>query len=159
VQLHTQCPASDGQASITTDARSLQRRCWCVQARTRASCWTTRTSKRPCGLPRGATTSIAARSASASRGACLPCFPCSAWSCIQCLYRPCSALRPACCPLHRHVLLVCGVACSVYVPESMYDAFVAKAAERACARTIGDQWSGCDQSCQTSKEQFDRVLQ
>lgn len=49
--------------------------------------------------------------------------------------------------------------CSVYVPASMYDAFVAKAAERACARTIGDQWSGCDQSCQTSKEQFDRVLQ
>lgn len=46
----------------------------------------------------------------------------------------------------------------VFIPDSMYDAFVAKAADKASKRTLGDQWSGCDQGPQASEEQMNRVL-
>jgi len=54
---------------------------------------------------------------------------------------------------------ICVGVSRVFVHESQYDAFVASAAERASKRTLGDQWSGCDQGPQCSKEQLDRVLQ
>jgi retinal dehydrogenase len=53
---------------------------------------------------------------------------------------------------------ICVGVSRVFVHEKLYDQFVAKAAERAASRTLGHQWSGCDQGPQTSQEQLDRVL-
>ena len=53
---------------------------------------------------------------------------------------------------------ICVGISRVFVHESVYDQFVEKAIEKASKRTIGDQYSNCDQGPQASQEQFDRVL-
>jgi acyl-CoA reductase-like NAD-dependent aldehyde dehydrogenase len=53
---------------------------------------------------------------------------------------------------------ICVGITRVFVHESVYEDFVARAADRVRARTIGDQWSGADQGPQASREQMERVL-
>lgn len=53
---------------------------------------------------------------------------------------------------------ICVGISRVFVHESIYDQFIERAVERASKRTIGDQYSECDQGPQASLEQFERVL-
>jgi acyl-CoA reductase-like NAD-dependent aldehyde dehydrogenase len=53
---------------------------------------------------------------------------------------------------------ICVGISRVFVPETMYEEFVTRAATKAKARTLGDQWSGCDLGPLVDKEQLDRVL-
>ena len=53
---------------------------------------------------------------------------------------------------------VCCASSRVFVHASIYDAFIAKSALRAKARTVGDGFSGAEQGPQVDKNQLDRVL-
>ena len=53
---------------------------------------------------------------------------------------------------------VCCASSRVFVHASIYDAFIAKSALRAKARTVGDGFSGAEQGPQVDKDQLDRVL-
>lgn len=53
---------------------------------------------------------------------------------------------------------VCCASSRIFVHEDIYDAFCAKSALRAKARTVGDAFSGAEQGPQVSKEQLDIVL-
>jgi acyl-CoA reductase-like NAD-dependent aldehyde dehydrogenase len=53
---------------------------------------------------------------------------------------------------------VCCASSRVFVHASIYDAFLAKSALRAKARTVGDGFSGAEQGPQVDKDQLDRVL-
>ena len=52
---------------------------------------------------------------------------------------------------------ICVAISRVFVPESLLDAFLAAAAARARARTVGDQWSGADMGPLASAAALQRV--
>ena len=52
----------------------------------------------------------------------------------------------------------CCASSRLFVQDTIYDAFVAKCAEAAAKRSIGDAASGSEQGPQVDKLQFDRVL-
>lgn len=53
---------------------------------------------------------------------------------------------------------ICVGISRVFVHESIYDEFVARAAARAAKRSLGDQWSGADQGPQVDAAQMENVL-
>lgn len=69
-----------------------------------------------------------------------------------------AAVRIACGGNYFNAGQICVGITRVFVPEPLYDEFIALAAARATARSVGDQWSGADQGPLIDGTALERVL-